>query len=197
MRGQDWKPAADAAMDRYACGDDAAFAELYDLLEPRLTAFLLRRTRDEGRTDDLVQQTFMQMHCARRHFARGAEVMPWAFAIARRLLIDSVRKGGRERELLVDDANGDALERPCGRDKPDSALAKRQLARRIEEELERMPEAHREAFDLIQGDGLSVSEAAKVLAITPTAVKLRAHRAYAALRERLGSDVHELLGDAP
>ena len=28
-------PAADAAMDRYARGDDAAFAELYDRVAPR------------------------------------------------------------------------------------------------------------------------------------------------------------------
>ena len=35
--------AADAAMDRYAGGDEAAFSKLYDLLAPRLFAFLLRR----------------------------------------------------------------------------------------------------------------------------------------------------------
>src|SRR5580700_12288402 len=90
-----WKDAASRAMDRYACGDNAAFAELYDLLAPRLSSFLLRRTGDAARTEDLVQQTFLQMHCARRHFAPGAAVTPWAFAIARRILIDTFRKKGR------------------------------------------------------------------------------------------------------
>jgi len=89
-----WKERASAAMDRYACGDDSAFSELYDLLAPRLASFLMRRTRDEAKTDDLVQQTFLQMHSARRHFTRGASVTAWAYAIARRLLIDIARAAG-------------------------------------------------------------------------------------------------------
>src|SRR5580692_3967221 len=94
--GSAWKQVASAAMDRYACGEHAAFSELYDLLAPRLSAFLLRRTRDASQTEDLLQQTFLQMHHARRHFGTGADVTPWAYAIARRLFIDAFRKRGRE-----------------------------------------------------------------------------------------------------
>jgi RNA polymerase sigma-70 factor (ECF subfamily) len=192
-RGEDWKPAADAAMDRYAVtGDAASFETLYDLLAPRLHAFLLRRTRDRARAEDLVQQTFLQMHGARSHFAPGGQVMPWAFAIARRLLIDGLRKG--ERECLADDPDEQTVDPRCERDTPDAVLARRRIVRRMREELARLPEAHRVAFDLIQGDGLSVAEAAQVLGTTPAAVKLRAHRAYQALRERLGDDVREELG---
>jgi RNA polymerase sigma-70 factor, ECF subfamily len=49
-----------------------------------------------------------------------------------------------------------------------------------------LPESHRMAFELIQKDGLSIREAAEVLGATPGAVKLRAHRAYVALRLALG-----------
>jgi DNA-directed RNA polymerase specialized sigma24 family protein len=45
------------------------------------------------------------------------------------------------------------------------------------------------AFELIKKEGLSVKEAAEVLGTTVTAVKLRAHRAYVALRAALGSIV--------
>lgn len=82
-------------MDRYASGEDDALSDLYDLLAPRLASFLLRRTRDAERAEDLVQQTFLQMHRARRHFPPGAAVTPWAFAIALRLLTD-VRRGAHE-----------------------------------------------------------------------------------------------------
>ena len=208
MRGDDWKPAANAAMDRYADGDDAALRDLLDLLGPRLHAFLRRRTRDPAKVEDLVQQTFLQMHCARRHFQRGADVVPWAFAIARRLFIDGLRKGEKECRTANNDSAtmaaraevardgrpfvGRAL--PTERDTPDSVVARQRLLRRVEEALEDLPEAHRVAFDLIQGDGLTVAEAAQVLGVTETAVKLRTHRAYEALRERLGDDVREELG---
>src|SRR5688572_22381680 len=65
-------PAADAAMERYANGDEAAFGELYDALVPRLYAFVLRKMRDPVRAEDLVQQTMLQVHCARGRFVPGS-----------------------------------------------------------------------------------------------------------------------------
>lgn len=79
------------AMDRYADGDASAVGEVYERLAPRLRAFFLRRTGDCGAADDLVQETFVRVHLARESFVRGADVVPWAFAIARRLLIDRRR----------------------------------------------------------------------------------------------------------
>jgi RNA polymerase sigma-70 factor (ECF subfamily) len=186
MRDDSWKPRANAAMERYAEGDDAAFSDLYALLAPRLQAFLWRRTRNASRAEELVHDTFLRMHANRRHFARGAEVMPWAFAIARRLLIDDHRKSSHELPDPDQDAGGPWL---------DAVVAFRRLGRRIMEELERVPEQHREAFTLVQIDGLSMAEAAQVLGCTVGAVKLRAHRTYEALRDRLGDEVREELGE--
>ena len=55
----------------------------------------------------------------------------------------------------------------------------------VERVLARLPPAQREAFVLIRYEGLSVQDAAAVLGATPTAVKLRAFRAYEALRAEL------------
>ena len=65
---------ADAAMDRYAGGDDTAFSDLYDLLAPRLYGYFLRQTRDADLADDLTQQTLLKIHRARGQFLRGAAV---------------------------------------------------------------------------------------------------------------------------
>src|SRR6202044_212579 len=94
-----------AAMERYSKGDDAAFAVVYDAIAPRLYRFLLRQTRDPGRAEDLLQQTMLHIHRARDRFIPGAEVTPWAFAIARRLVVDGVRRG--RREVLADDGQAD------------------------------------------------------------------------------------------
>ena len=87
-------------MERYANGDDAAFGALYDAIAPRLLGFLSKATRDAAATEDLVQQTFLQMHRARGSFIRGAPVMPWALAIAKRLMIDSARRRRLELGLF-------------------------------------------------------------------------------------------------
>ena len=46
----------DAAMERYARGDDAAFAEVYDGLAPRLYVFVAANTRIYARAQDVAQQ---------------------------------------------------------------------------------------------------------------------------------------------
>ncbi len=186
---QPWKAAANAAMDRYARGDDAAFSELYEHLAPKLYAFFVRRIRDRPQSEDLLQQTFLQMHRARRHFCEGAAVLPWAIVIGRRLLIDRIRQGKREPVMRDDDLEAPEPRSPDA--PPDHVVAVRLLTRRVEVELGRLPEASRVAFELIQLDGLSVAEAADVLGTTAAAVKMRAHRAYEALRQTLGPGVLE------
>jgi RNA polymerase sigma-70 factor (ECF subfamily) len=179
-------------MDRYAGGEDAAFAEVYDAVAPRLMGYLRRKVRDPQRAEDLAQQTFMQMHRARGTFIAGSAVLPWAFAIARRLVIDEVR---RSRRSVVDQTNDDCeeLSAPLG-STGDRVAEARETARALQLELVKLPETQRAAFELLRIDGLSHVEAAAVIGTTVSAVKLRAHRAYEALRravERLSEEADE------
>ena len=171
----------DAAMDRYARGDDSAFEEVYDGLAPRIKSFLLRYTHDRSRAEDVVQQTMLQIHRARGRFVLGGQVVPWAFAIARRLLIDQHRRGGREVLAPTGDDSLTQLLAAVDARADDVAIAK-EVAGKLAAELARIPENQRVAFELIKQDGLSVAEAAQVLGTTVAAVKLRAHRAYEAMR---------------
>lgn len=174
---------ADTAMDRYAAGDDAAFGLVYDALAPRLYGYLLRQTRNRARAEDLLQQTLLHIHRARDRFIPGAEVTPWAFAIARRLVIDAVRRA--QREVLVAEDQG-PIDGPSLAPAADDLLHATELAAQIERVLARLPQSQRVAFELLKHEGLSVAEAAAVLGTTVAAVKLRAHRAYEALRGALG-----------
>jgi RNA polymerase sigma-70 factor, ECF subfamily len=176
---------ADVAMDRYAAGDDAAFAAVYDAVAPRLYAYLRRQTRNDTRAEDLVQQTLMQMHRARGTFISGSAVLPWAFAIARRLLIDGLRRDRRDVLAVADDVS-DEPSYASIEAQADGLVEAKQTAAQLQVALLRLPESQRTAFELMRLDGLSHVEAAEVLGATVSAVKLRAHRAYAALRAVLG-----------
>ena len=174
---------ADAAMDRYAAGDNAAFEVVYDLLAPRLCAFLTRQTRNPAIAEDLVQQTLLQMHRARGTFIRGASVTSWAFAIARRLLIDGSRKASRDG--LDPTENQNALEQLKDGETADQVVEAKQTASRLNQAIAALPASQRDAFTLVKGEGLSLAEAAEVLGSTVMAVKLRVFRANEALREAL------------
>lgn len=170
---------ADEAMERYADGDLAAFDTLYDELAPRLFRFAVRQLQSRAAAEDVVQQALLQIHCARDHFTRGAAVLPWAYAILRRLVIDLRRRRGRE-DLRADLSQ--EAEEPSGAVAPDEALHRKRSEAALRQDLLRLPPAHREAFELLKIEGLSVAESAEVLGITHGMVKIRAHRATVALR---------------
>lgn len=175
---------ANAAMERYASGNDAAFADVYDAVAPRIHGFLLRQTRDPVAADDLLQKTLLQIHRKRGTYVAGCAVLPWAYAIARRLCIDEFRRRKTDmlwsaRELADDHSRLGAS--------PDDEVGYRQLLQRLETELQSLPETQRAAFELLRIEGLTHDQAAQVLGTTVNAVKLRAFRAYSAIRAVLGA----------
>jgi RNA polymerase sigma-70 factor (ECF subfamily) len=170
----------DEAMGRYAQGDQTAFEVVYEAVAPRLERYLRRHLREKSRIEDVIQQTFLQMHGARGSFIVGAEVMPWAFAIARRLMIDAARKGWREEPITCD---VDQLAAKITRVASGQELIEAQEARqRLAAAYAGLSEPQRAAFELVKSEGMSHAEAASILGTTVTGIKLRVHRAYLSLR---------------
>ena len=180
---------ANAAMDRYAAGDDSAFDDLYDALVPRLLPYATKRAGDPSRGEDLVQQTFLQMHLARASFRQGADVLSWSFAITTRLAIDGYRR--RRNEVLSDDPHAKSPGSPSLDGAPEQALTARQMAAIVERALSNMPVGQREAYELVREQGFTPAEAAEILGTTQNAVNLRVHRAYDVLRAALADSEKE------
>ena len=178
------RSAADIAMDRYAAGDDAAFAVVYDALAPRILPFLCRGVRSRPLAEDLLQQTFMCLHRSRGTFVAESAVVPWAFAIAQRLLIDELRRRKRSVLTLAQELSEGEPLRALGPGAEDLLQAD-DLGQVLRLKLAELPALQRAAFELVRLDGLSHAEAAEALGLTVSSVKLRAHRAYVALRRAL------------
>ena len=167
-------------MERYVDGETAAFEHLYRRVASKLFGYLLRLTRHRERAEDLLQITFAKIHRARSSYLRGAPVLPWFIAIARRSFLDERRAAASRSEDLSSDGS---LPEP----KSDLAGVANDLSEALERALDSLPEPYREAIALTKLTGLSVAEAAEILGTTPTAVKLRVHRGYVSLREQLES----------
>ena len=176
--------ALDAAMNRYADGDDSAFSQVFSGLSSRLQAFFRRLGASEQQARDLTQDTFLRLHQARGSFARGRGVVPWAYAIARNCYISSVRSAKAKIARSALDVT--ELEVAAGPDaNAEETASARQVARVVEDALAGMTEARREAFVLLRYEGLSVAEAAQILGASEGAVKLRAFHAYEIVRDAL------------
>lgn len=188
--GQSDTAPLEAAMARFASGHDAALGEVYDLASAPVFRFLMRLCRDQALAEDLTQETFLRIHRARGLYREGAAVLPWAYTIARRLFLDAVRARKVDVSRPAPSPGGGAADPdadavaalPAHAPTAEELLADRQLAAAVDEALTRIPEGQATAFRLLKAEGLSVAEAAVVMGSTPGSVKLRAHRAYEALR---------------
>lgn len=165
-------------MEAYVDGSASAFDELYRRISPNLFAYLLRLTRNRERAEDLLQVTFGKVHRARSSYLRGAPVLPWMLAIARRSFLDERRSASTRSEDLSSDGS---LPEPQMEEVGLSA----DLSAALERALDALPETYREAIQLTKITGLSIAEAADLLGTTETAVKLRVHRGYTLLRKEL------------
>jgi RNA polymerase sigma-70 factor (ECF subfamily) len=176
----------DEAMNRYAAGDDRAFAELHAVAAPLVTRYLARRLRDRSELPDLVQETFFRVHRARRSFVPGSPVMPWLLTIAHRQLIETHRRCLRQKR--TDSARLERLTHHGSAGMLASAeelVAAQELASHLDRSLASVSEPQRAALRLVKGEGLSNREAAAALGTTITGIKLRTHRACRFLRAEL------------
>lgn len=173
-------------MSQYAQGDTAAFVTVHKGLAPRVRGFLLRLCGDHALADDLAQETFLRIHRARGTFAEDALVVPWVLAIARNTYRDRLRTLTRERRIPAAlTGSTDAQELSSHEGHGEQFVIAREVAEIVRATLAALPVSQREAFVLLRFEGLSVAEAAEILGASATAVKLRAFRAYEALRAGL------------
>jgi RNA polymerase sigma-70 factor (ECF subfamily) len=166
----------EALMASYVAGDQRAFAELFARYAPRLTRMFGRDLRPDD-AHDLMQQTFLQLHRARNDFRQDAKLRPWLYTIARNLLRQHFRRRGRRPEASLD-AQGAA--EPIA---PGVTPEQQAEARQVRQVLGRLPATQAEVISLHWFEGLSFREVAQVVGASESAVKVRAHRGYAKLRE--------------
>ena len=156
--------AAAEAMARYCGGETAAFHRLYELLAPRILAYLTARLGEKAAAEDALQLTFLKVHEARAAYVLGANPIPWIYTIAHRTSLDELRKRKRSRVKLTKDGElrgepeahltgvaNEAYQPPAeGPVSTAGALAA----------LETLPEGQREALVLTKVHGRSHAEAA-------------------------------------
>jgi RNA polymerase sigma-70 factor (ECF subfamily) len=167
-----------ALMAAYQAGDLDAFEQLYAMLSPPLGRWMRTYVRDGVEAEDLVQETFLQIHRARHTYDAHYPVAPWAYAIARHVWLMHRRARSRRPQPHenVDDLNLGV------RAEVDSYAERAE----VRDALAALPASRRRPVIWHHVLGLSFREIAVRLSIRETAAKLRSSRGMAELRTRLG-----------
>ncbi len=178
-------------MIAYVQGDSAAFRVIFERYAPLLLRAMLRELYAREEANDLVQQTFLQLHRARADFDQRQALKPWLFTIAMNLKREYFRRHKRRPERSLEAQVG--LEPAVAALGAERVDARRTLARALLE----LPRDQREVIELHWFDELEFPEVAQVVGASVSAVKVRAHRGYVRLRRALGDDAPALTDALP
>jgi RNA polymerase sigma-70 factor (ECF subfamily) len=169
-----------ALMIDYQKGDMDAFTGLYEALKRPLIRYLWTFVRNQAAAEDLLQETFLQLHRARQTYIPPRPVRPWIYAITRHVALMHLRAMRRRKELLPDEELPE-LPVPPEMDQ----LADRATIQRL---LGTLPRAGQEVLILHHLLGLSFQEVGQIVGIAAGTAKVRAHRALKVLRQRLAEE---------
>ncbi len=163
-------------MARYQHGDQAAAQELVGLVSGRLCAFFSSDMGSRSQADDMLQEAWLRLHQARHTYRPGEPVLPWIYAIARRVRVDNYRK---RRRIELREIASEALYQVPGKAPQASGMPS------FGEMIAPLPESQREVLILLKVNGLSIDEVARATSSTAGSVKQKVHRAYNRLRASL------------
>jgi RNA polymerase sigma-70 factor, ECF subfamily len=183
-------------------GDQRAFRALVDRHQRRAFAIALALVRDENDARDVVQEAFLRVYRGLGAFHGGSSFFTWLYRIVTNLSIDLMRKPSRrEAELdeareLSDDCEAFLLSRIDGAD-PIDVVRRRQIAERIQCELDALPPYHRGVIVMREVQGMSYEEMAQAMGVSKGTIMSRLFHARQKLQHALCDYYVEQLGALP
>ncbi|MCB9682693.1 MAG: RNA polymerase sigma factor [Alphaproteobacteria bacterium] len=157
--------------------------------DAQLRGFLERRAPGHG--EELAQEVWLRVARAAPDCPTDAAFRAYAFAVARRLLIDHHRRRSARVQLVPLEGGMD----PRGHDRPDGALAAAEVLAVVEATLEAMKPELAEVFRLRTTTELSFKDIAARQGVSINTALGRMHQAVGKLHAALAARDH--LPEAP
>lgn len=192
MPGKQKNDADEALLARLRAGEPQAFTEFVTNLGPRLLSSARRILRNEEDARDATQEAFAKAFSALEGFEGRSSLATWLYRILVNQCLMMLRKKRRHKEVALDalmpefDIDQCRVEPMWQLSKSvDELIEQKHVRDTIHAAIERLPEKARIVLLLRDIEELSTIEVAEFLEISEGSVKVRLHRARAALKKLL------------
>ena len=173
-------------------GDDGAYAVLIETHGGRLLVVARNLLRHEEDARDCVQEAFLQAFRRIDGFEGKSALGTWLHRIVVNQALSRLRSRKARPEDSIDallpsfDQDGIRIEPSWPREEPiDELLARRTVRDLVRAKIDELPESYRNVLLLKDIEDLETSEIATLLRLNEGAVRVRLHRARAALKKLL------------
>ena len=173
-RDVDWS----ILMARSQRGDKLAYRHLLEQVTPYLRAIAGRSLRDRSDVEDTVQDILVTIHAVRATYDPARPFGPWLVAIAKRRIVDSLRKRNRydRRETPLNEEHeamsADTSHDPSGID-----------VRSLQCAIDRLSSDQQQAIRLLKLNEMSLEEASFASGKPQSLLKVTKHRAIKRLKK--------------
>jgi RNA polymerase sigma factor (sigma-70 family) len=155
------------------------FRRLYSTGHARVVAYSMRRTTESEDAADVVAETFAIAWRRIDDIPHGEREVLWLYAVARRVIANRVRRNSTQ-SAIVQRLGQQLAMSETGEAGPESERLSALAA------LRQLSEEDREILMLAAWDGLTSQEIGWVIACSPTAARIRLHRARTRLNDAWG-----------
>lgn len=171
----------------YQEGDFEAFEELYRRHKNALYRYFYRQVKNAAIAEELHQDVWMRIVKTSAVFNQQSLFTTWLFKIAHNRLIDYFRSNKHNTEQRAQEGNDDIINNLSSEpnQRPDNQLNEQQIAARVLQAVDELPEEQRETFLLHEHSGLSLKEIANITQVSFESSKSRLRYAVKKLRGQL------------
>ena len=151
-----------------------------------------RLLRDRGLAEDAVQDAFISAFRGLHKFEHRSSLKTWLHRITVNSALTKLRQSKRRAEQSIDEYLPEFDQYDCRIEAPWNSLASveeviesAELCDQVTEGINKLPDSYRIVLQLRDIEGYNTAEVALQLEISESNVKVRLHRARAALKKRL------------
>jgi RNA polymerase sigma-70 factor (ECF subfamily) len=165
----------EATVERCREGDEDAWSVLVNTTLRPIYRLCASYAPTAAEAEELTQEVYFKLWENLHRYNTGSNFMAWAWRVAKNLIIDSYRRGRREREAAWLDP--EILDRLPGSDDPHEQTERRQRLRLVATALRRIDEDLASLVIMRDFAGMSYREIAEALELPLGTVKSRLNRA--------------------
>ena len=169
-------------------GDERAFEDVVRTFGGRLLAVALRFVRNNEDAQDILQSAYLSAFRALDRFEGNCQLSTWLHRIVVNTALMKLRSKKRRPEESIEDLlpafqeDGHHVEQFSDWNIPaDELLERRETCATVRACIDQLPDNYRAVLMLRNIEEQSTQQVASALSMTPTAVKVRLHRARQAL----------------
>jgi RNA polymerase sigma-70 factor (ECF subfamily) len=171
-----------ALFRRISVGDERAFKEYFDLRKVDLFRIIIRLTKSQTITEEIIQEIFIGLWVSRAHLAKVEDPASYLYRILLNKTTDYLKKEINQERII---SAAKQQYKPPADNTTEHAIEARESLRWIEKAMDQLPPQQKVVYKLSRQQGLSNAEIAGQLHISPHTVRSHLTKAIGFIRTYL------------